>query len=212
MLRRILGSCFKRTAHRQLSHPEGFLASVVFSFMQDINVRPRQIALTSAKLSKKDTSIVELGCANGLMLDELDRALNKIHGSEGSYCILGIDPAKSSVEAARARMVGRKSVAVVDGGVGENVPQQLPLADESADLVIHTNCVYFWKNLDLGMQDVFRVLRNGGRHVFEMAQPEHLASLHKDSPDLFRNTDHEQVIGAMRAAGFSRITVRKSTI
>jgi len=163
-------------------------------------------------LSDKHTVIAELGCANGIMLELLDDRMSQIHGNFTQYQIIGVDPAVSSVAAARMRTASRKHVSVLSGGAGSEHPAQMPLADDSTDLVLHTNCVYFWPSLRAGMRDVFRVLRSGGRHVFEMAQEDHIASIRDDSPDLFLNADHNEVVMAMEEAGFEQISVRRSSL
>jgi len=64
--------------------------------------------------------------------------------------------------------------------------------------------VYFWEDLDAGMEDVFRVLRLGGRQVFAAAG-EAILNRNKGANQVFRNTTHAKYVLAMKKASFTNV-------
>lgn len=61
------------------------------------------------------------------------------------------------LEIARKKGVGDRLFAVV--GVAEN----MPFPDDSVDLVVSHGSIFFWDNQAKGLQEIYRVLRPGGR-------------------------------------------------
>ena len=75
--------------------------------------------------------------------------------------VVMIDPNEESMseglEAAREKGLGDRLGAVV------GVAEEMPLPDNSVDLVVSRGSIFFWDDQAKGLQEVYRVLRPGGK-------------------------------------------------
>jgi len=96
---------------------------------------------------------VDLGCGEGALAFAL--------AARSESALILIDPDRDALHRAVAHAVqlglGRRAVPVV--GRAEN----LPLADDSVDLVVSRGSIFFWEDQPAGVREVHRVLRSGGR-------------------------------------------------
>jgi ubiquinone/menaquinone biosynthesis C-methylase UbiE len=96
---------------------------------------------------------VDLGCGDG----PLASALAEMSGST----LVLVDPNREALARAvsKARELGlsRRTVAVVGHA------EDLPLADDSVDLVVSRGSIFFWEDRPTGVHEVHRVLRPGGK-------------------------------------------------
>jgi ubiquinone/menaquinone biosynthesis C-methylase UbiE len=109
--------------------------------------------LQHLSIRQRDT-ILDVGCGGGKTVAKLaDRA------SGGR--IYGIDYAPASVAA--ARKTNRKYADTGRVIIQEASVSALPFADNTFDLVTAIETHFWWQDLTAGMQEVFRVLKPGGR-------------------------------------------------
>jgi len=96
---------------------------------------------------------VDLGCGEG----PLAFALAALSGA----VLVLVDPDREALARAVRKAwelgLGTRTMAVC--GRAEN----LPLADDSVDLVVSRGSIFFWKDRPAGLREVHRVLRPGGR-------------------------------------------------
>ena len=99
-------------------------------------------------------STVDVGCGEGRWTRDLTRR---------GYDVIGVDAAEAQVEAARAAdPAGRYEVAPVD---------ELPVADESVELVLCVNVLMHVADLTAASREFARVVRAGGAVVFGITHP-----------------------------------------
>lgn len=67
------------------------------------------------------------------------------------------DALSEGLRSARAKGLGNRVVAVV------GTAEKLPLANDSVDLVVSRGSIFFWQDPVRGLQEVYRVLRPGGK-------------------------------------------------
>ncbi len=97
-------------------------------------------------------TVLDVGCGTGLLLEKLARVRPEAR-------MIGVDPAERMVEVARGKYGNSPRFRFEVGSA-----EQLPLPDESVDLVLSTVSAHHWPDLDAGLREIARVLRPGG-HV-----------------------------------------------
>lgn len=81
---------------------------------------------------------------------------------------------------------------------------KVPVAHNDYDKIFCLNVVYFWDELRTPFEKVFSLLKNGGS--FHMYMADSATLLEKKAPDkVFNKYSIEQVIEALRAAGFTTV-------
>ena len=123
----------------------------------------RGIAADVAAAAPKHGKVLEVGCGPGLLAIQMARA----HELE----VTGLDLDPAMIERARANAVA---------GAADDMPQPtfivgdvaaLPFADGSFDLVVSTFSVHHWSDPSVGMGEISRVLRPGGRALIWDLRP-----------------------------------------
>ena len=111
-----------------------------------------------------DKTVLDLGCAGGFMAEALaDRGAR----------VTGIDPAAEAIEAARAHARQADREIDYDVGVGES----LPYPDASYDAVVCVDVLEHVQDLAQVLSEVHRVLKPGGRFLFDTINRNPLARL-----------------------------------
>jgi len=115
--------------------------------------RRRRMALDALHLAEGD-SVVDIGCGNGLLTQEIARAI----GPTGQ--VVGIDPSEDMRAPASARCADHPSAKIRDG-----LADALPLADGSADKAVAVQVLEYLPDIPAAIREAHRVLRKGGRFV-----------------------------------------------
>lgn len=118
----------------------------------DINQR-RRLAFDALHLAEGDR-VVDIGCGNGLLTEEIARRV----GATGR--VLGVEPSKDMRERATRRCAGYPSVQIADG-----LADALPLDDGEADKVTAVQVMEYLPDIPSAIREAHRVLRKGGRFV-----------------------------------------------
>ena len=115
------------------------------------------------KLPKKADVILDLGCGTGYFSSALKRTF-----PDGK--IFGLDIAEGMLDYAARRRVGSADWLCGDA-------EQLPLADESVDLIFSSLSIQWCEDYSALFSEVARVLTPGGRFVFSTLGPKTLWEL-----------------------------------
>ena len=105
---------------------------------------------------EKGFTILDVGCGGG-------RTIQKLAAVASDGRVFGVDFAKGSVSASRARnaeLIKSGRVEIKEASVS-----QLPFSDDEFDLVTAVETQYYWPDPVKDMQEVLRVLKPGGRLV-----------------------------------------------
>ena len=108
--------------------------------------------LTHVRIEENFT-ILDVGCGGG-------RTIEKLAGFASRGIVYGVDYAKGSVAASRAKnakLIQAGRVEIREGSVSE-----LPYPDNKFDLVTAVETQYYWPDLVRDMQEILRVLKPGG--------------------------------------------------
>lgn len=115
--------------------------------------RRRRMAFDALHLSAGD-SVVDIGCGNGLLTQDIARAI----GPSGA--VLGVDPSAEMRALAAARCAAYPSAQIV-----ESVATRLPLPDANADKAVAAQVLEYLPDIPAAIREAHRVLRVGGRFV-----------------------------------------------
>ena len=133
--------------HAGFSGPAGLVAALSMIGGRDGDAR------LAARLSGlgPDDAVVDVGCGPGVAAR---------HASRLGAGVTAVDPAPVMLRV--ARLLTRSSVAVryVAGAA-----EALPVPDDSASVVWSIATVHHWADIDAGLREMRRVLRDGGRLV-----------------------------------------------
>ncbi|MGD2117563.1 MAG: class I SAM-dependent methyltransferase [Chromatiales bacterium] len=80
---------------------------------------------------------------------------------------------------------------------------QLPFDDASFDKLCTSNTLYFWRQPEVNLGEIHRVLRPGGRIAIGFRDAEQMRSLPL-SEDIFRTYSRDEVINLLGDAGFQQ--------
>ncbi|WP_436926349.1 methyltransferase domain-containing protein [Halosimplex amylolyticum] len=124
-----------------------------------------------------DESVLSVGCGPGFEAAVLAQQV----GEGGS--VTGIDVNEDVLAAARNRCSNLSQVSFQHGDVTE-----LPVTDESYDLVIAKQVLQFVDDVDSALEELFRVLKPGGRiAVVESARESEV--MHSSDPEQMRRAN-----------------------
>lgn len=119
---------------------------------RDVSQR-RRAALDALWLAGGET-VLDIGCGNGLLTEEIARAV----GPRGQ--VIGIDPSAEMRALASVRCADYPAVTISDGLAGA-----LPVPDGCTDRAVAVQVLEYLSDLPAAIGDVFRCLRSGGRFV-----------------------------------------------
>ncbi|RZU98800.1 bifunctional 2-polyprenyl-6-hydroxyphenol methylase/3-demethylubiquinol 3-O-methyltransferase UbiG [Spiribacter vilamensis] len=128
------------------------------------NLVPGRLSWMDRQFDWADQTVLDLGCAGGFMAEALaDRGAR----------VTGIDPATEAIEAARAHARENNRSIDYDVGVGES----LPYSDGRYDAVVCVDVLEHVQDLGQVLAEVYRVLKPGGRFLFDTINRNALARL-----------------------------------
>ncbi|MEX0343978.1 MAG: methyltransferase domain-containing protein [Rhizobiaceae bacterium] len=115
--------------------------------------RRRRMAFDALGLSAGDM-VVDIGCGNGLLTEEIARAI----GPSGR--VSGIDPSRDMRELAQKRCKDNSTVQIMDG-----LADALPMQANSMDKAVAVQVLEYLPDIPAAIREAHRVLRVGGRFV-----------------------------------------------
>jgi len=145
----------------------------------------------------KADRVLEIGFGGGATLPELV-------GKAGF--VAGLD--RSRVMVARARSRFSEAVASGRAVFREGNVEAIPFGDSTFEKVMTVNTVYFWKSLDHGLAEIYRVLTPGGR-VFVGLLPKEFMDRMGMPEDIFTPRTVGEITGALDNNGFDSVHVER---
>ena len=101
------------------------------------------------KKSFAKKTIAELGTGPGHVLEELLK--------ENFEKVYGIDISLEMLVRAKIRNASHNNLQLINANV-----ESLPFKDNSLDLIISRGSIFFWKNLDKALREIYRVIKYDG--------------------------------------------------
>ncbi len=115
--------------------------------------RRRRMAFDALHLVEGD-SVVDIGCGNGLLTEEIARAV----GASGR--VIGVDPSADMRSPASDRCAKFQTTEIVNG-----LADALPLDDGAVDKAAAVQVLEYLSDIPASIAEAHRVLRRGGRFV-----------------------------------------------
>lgn len=178
-------------------HPKGLLGRMMLVSMDKEHLPMAEWAMERFELPENG-DVIDLGCGGGYNIQRLLK-----RGFQGK--IVGFDISEESVKKARAVNKSElgSQVEIVQGSV-----ENMPFPDENFKLATAFETVFFWPDTRKNIQEVFRVLKPGGRFVVINNYGDPDTDWEKKVPCMKRYTA-EQIADFMKSAGFEEPRIEK---
>lgn len=115
--------------------------------------RRRRMAFDALHLVAGDV-VVDIGCGNGLLTQEIARAVGPLGR------VVGIDPSPDMREPASKRCADFPTVSIEDG-----LADAHPLQEGEADKAVALQVLEYLPDIPAAVREAYRILRTGGRFV-----------------------------------------------
>jgi SAM-dependent methyltransferase len=181
-----------------LGNPRGEVGLAVGEFMNRVNMKLSEDAYRRLDLQSGD-HVLEIGVGNGLFIGSLLKLAphTRYTGVDISETMLA-EAAKANPSLVENGRVSLKLASVDD----------MPLDDASVDRAVTVNCIYFWPDPVLALQEIRRALKPAGCLVVAAVSPETAAtSPHAKLEHGFRIYDAESLKKMHIEAGFASVSV-----
>ncbi|MGD0364421.1 MAG: class I SAM-dependent methyltransferase [Bryobacteraceae bacterium] len=140
--------------------------------------------LTHVSIGRAFT-VLDVGCGGG-------RTIEKLAALAAKGSIYGVDYAKGSVAASRAK--NARAIAAGRVQIEEASVSRLPFPDDKFDLVTAVETQYYWPDPARDMQEILRVLKPGGTLIVIL--------------ESYKNGKHDKLQGpAMKLLKFAHLSV-----
>jgi ubiquinone/menaquinone biosynthesis C-methylase UbiE len=136
--------------------------------------------------------ILDLGCGHGRSLAELASRASMGH-------VVGADPSELMVEIAARR--NRPLIEASRADVLLATVESLPFPDDVFDKVLCVHVLYFWKDLDVSLREIARVLKPGGRLGLLFRTKADHATVASFPPEIYHFPALAEVTAALEGAG-----------
>lgn len=180
----------------QTRKPEGFLGKMMLKSMNSGHAVMADWGLSHLP-SVSPSLVADLGCGAGRNAGELLRRYPQA-------AVTAVDYSELSV--AKAMEYNRAMIAAGRCTVRQGDVSALDLPADSFDLVTAFETVYFWPGLEKCFAQVHNVLKSGGRFLIcnESDGTDAAGTKFAKIIDGMRTYTPEEIVSALRAAGFSR--------
>jgi ubiquinone/menaquinone biosynthesis C-methylase UbiE len=141
--------------------------------------------------------VLEVGFGGGVTLPALIAVAD---------LVIGLDRSHDAVNLATSRHANAVKRGRAEFRVG--VVESLPFDSGRFTKVCTVNTIYFWKSLDLGFAEIFRVLAPGGRAVVGFLPKQSMDRLSMPA-DIFTSRTPEEVRAALISVGFRAVRTER---
>jgi ubiquinone/menaquinone biosynthesis C-methylase UbiE len=138
-------------------HPEAipWPGTAIYNAISETSVFQRHYELIAKDIINycSEGAILDVGTGPGWLLV-------KLHQESARLRMVGLDASPAMVDKARKNMAIAGLSDVVE--VKEGEASHMPFADSSFDIVVSTGSVHHWKESTACLNDIYRVLKQGG--------------------------------------------------
>jgi SAM-dependent methyltransferase len=171
----------------------GFVGRII-AFIMARETWSQNLHVMDAVGIDRDDHVLDVGCGHGRSLSELATRASMGH-------VVGADPSGLMVEIALQRnrpLIQAARVEVVLATV-----ESLPFADESFDKVLCVHVLYFWKDLDVSLREIARVMKPGGRLGLLFRTKADPAAIASFPAEIYRFPELAEVTATIEQAGLA---------
>lgn len=159
----------------------------------------REIVKRAAPLERGST-IVDLGTGSGFLSIELNKLLPQAK-------IIGVDPSSEMLKMAR-KNTHEAGVSNYETRLGR--AEEIPIESDSVDLVVTQSSFHEWEDVQMGLSEIFRVLKPGGSLMLKDFNRGWLSPWKRKLLGFFHHLEmfkftFEEAADLLREAGFDEI-------
>ncbi|MBI4443261.1 MAG: class I SAM-dependent methyltransferase [Acidobacteria bacterium] len=181
---------------RQGRCPSGLLGRTLAHVMAAETASENAMALELMELQPND-QVLEIGFGHGRTLGKAARIAQ--HG-----CVAGVEPSEAMLKVAGRR--NRNFIAEGRVELKQGDTQKIPYEDRRFDKVYSVHTLYFWRDPVKDLQEIRRVMKEGGRFVlgFRLKDEKALAEF---PASVYTFYTPDEVQSLLREAGFEKIRI-----
>ena len=153
---------------RQLRKPTGETGLMIGNYMNTVNEQLYDFVLSHLTINN-NSKILEIGCGNGKFISKFFDSNSNIHFTAIDF---------SDVMCAETKALNKELLDDSNLIIKCEDSIKMSVSDETFDLVVTINTVYFWEQIDEQLNEIKRVLKKDGLFVIGY-RPK---SVMKDSP------------------------------
>lgn len=179
---------------KQLKRPKGFLGFFVSLLMNKVNKPMYTKSLNLLAFDTKDT-VLEIGIGNG-------KFLNSIAEKVPNGLVIGIDILPTMVFVSRFfnyKLIQKNKVQILKSGV-----ENLKIEKNTVDKILSINTIYFWKNPDQIMNELYRILKPKGKLLLAFNSKKEMVKS-RYNPEIFTFYELSEVENLLKEANFTVI-------
>jgi len=190
---------FTKIIARQLRKPSGILATKVGDKMNETNNFLYDFTINSLKLNDNE-SILEIGFGNGKFFDKLFSHAKDLR-------ISGLDFSSEMVKIAEKNNQDALKSQKLILKLGSS--DKIPFHDNTFDKVFCINVIYFWEHPSNHLNEIYRVLKQGGKFYTSIRTKESLVQM-PFSKYGFNAYSFEEWKSILEANNFHQINCQKT--
>ncbi len=177
----------------QARKPAGIIGRYVMTrIFSRVNADLNSLVKEMLDLNRNDR-VLEIGFGPGKLISKIAEIT-----TEG--VVEGIDFSPAMFRA--AVKVNKYHIATGKVRLQKGECSSLPFDNESFDKLCSSNTLYFWKDPDKNLMEMFRVIKPGGRIVIGFRDDKQMSRLNL-SEDIFSTYSLDEVVSLLTHAGFS---------
>jgi ubiquinone/menaquinone biosynthesis C-methylase UbiE len=161
---------------KQGAKPSGFVGRIIGKMMNKFHTG-KYIRYFQNNLPQDNSAILDIGCGGGKFIKHLN-------SKNPTYKLFGLDHSTEMIK--MSRKLNQKGILNDQVEIVEGSAMEIPLEDNSIDLVTAFETVHFWPDIQKSFKEVIRVLKPGGAFLIINIYPKedtkwwHLAQMKSD--------------------------------
>ncbi len=176
---------------RQLRKPDGEFGKIIGNNMNTGNADMHTLAFELLSFKNGD-GVLEIGFGNGKYFGELLKINPDIS-------LTGLDYSQTMCDEAAANNAELLQSGMLNLVCGDAA--QMPFKNESVDVILTLNTLYFWRDADAQIEEIRRVLKPGGTLLLGF-RPKHIVEELPFTKDGFTAYTQEDVSELFKKHGF----------
>ena len=179
---------------QQLGNPFGLLGRVVTVIMNSANKQMNRASVTALHL-QGDHRVLDIGFGGGIALEMMSSEVN-----DGT--VVGMEMSDTALRQARhkfRRQMKDGRIELVKGAI-----ESMPFLKDEFDRVTTVNTIYFWKDVEKSMAEIYRILKPNGEVVIGFRPVDEMKKLGFTKHG-FKLHDNTTVLSSLRDSGFRNV-------
>ncbi len=185
---------------KQSGHPQGWFGHIVALVMARETAKANRMALEHLDVQDGD-AVLEVGFGHGQTVREIARRVPTARVS-------GVDPSDVMVRVARRKCRAYAGRLDLRSGLAE----LLPFDDGVFDRALSVHTTYFWPQLEPGLREIRRVLRDRRRFVLAFRPADDELAAASLPTSVYTLHSIEEMKSALLLAGFGNVTVERTDL